>query len=160
MQFTRTADEKTLMIWSHHTYTEKATFSAQIILRMASITAHGRRTGSRGMLFPPFSAYQILHWRQRYALFVINNLFKRKLFLSCDCFLIRWNRTKRANFRCNHLFQATYNNRTGSLYHNYLINSSSLTFLRKFTLQYFHEKVQVKSECGIYALWLKELVSD
>ena len=24
-------------------------------------------------------------------------------------FLIRWNRTKRANFRCNHLFQATYN---------------------------------------------------
>ena len=24
-------------------------------------------------------------------------------------FLIRWNRTKLANFRCNHLFQATYN---------------------------------------------------
>ena len=56
-------EEKTLMVLSHQTYMERATFSVRITLRTASITAHGRRSGSGGMLFPPCSAYQILHQR-------------------------------------------------------------------------------------------------
>ena len=54
-------EEKSLMVWSYQIYMERATFSAKAILRTASKTVQGRRSGTCGILFPPHSADQILH---------------------------------------------------------------------------------------------------
>ena len=106
------------VVRSRQTYLKTAAFSAQIILRTASRTVHGRRSGLSGMLFPPCSANQILHQGKK----------KKNLHLLLSTFLTE---------NCFHhviVLEACM--------HNYLISPSPSpsTILPQLTWQYFHRK--------------------
>ena len=59
-----------------------------------------------------FTFCQVFCTNQAFVLYYARSKTHKRL---KECFLIRRNRTKRANFRCNHLFRATYNTTENSL---------------------------------------------